>query len=73
MKYTKEEFDKHDKEMTRSVQELKFLVDSAENQASEVVDGKWYPTPHVWRTIAEKALDLAKQQEWFDRYEAKEV
>lgn len=70
--YTEEDFDKRDKEMTRSVQKLKYLVDLAENQASEVVDGKWYPTSHVWRTIAEKALDLANKEEWFDRYEDKE-
>lgn len=75
MKYTKEEFDKHDKKMMNDVAELEQLVEWAQqdNTAFTEVDGVKYGSAHLWREVAEKALDLANQQEWFDRYEDKEV
>lgn len=75
MKYTKKEFDKHDKKMMNNVAELEQLVEWAQqdNNSFTEVDGVKYGSAHLWREVAEKALDLANQQEWFDRYEDKEL
>ena len=59
------EFDKRDKKMTQDIETLKMLIESAENESTEI------PTSHIWREIAKNALDLADQQEWFERYEDK--
>lgn len=66
------EFDKRDKKMTQDIETLKMLIESAENESTEIIDGVTYPTSHIWREIAQLALDLADQQEWFERYEDKE-
>lgn len=67
----KKEFDKHDKKMMNNVAELEQLVEWAQqdNTAFTEIDGVKYGSAHLWREVAEKALDLANQQEWFDRYE----
>lgn len=62
-----EEFEKHDKKMTALIEELKVTLESAENEGVEVIDGTTYPTSHLWRSVAELALELANKQEWFDR------
>ncbi|OXC25249.1 MULTISPECIES: hypothetical protein [Lactobacillus] len=66
------EFDKRDKKMTQDIETLKMLIESAENESTEIIDGVTYPASHIWREIAKNALDLADQQEWFERYEDKE-
>ena len=66
------EFDKRDKKMSRDIRTLKELVECAENQGTEIINGVTYPASHTWREIAQLALDLADQQEWFERYEDKE-
>ena len=66
------EFDKRDKKMTQDIESLKTLIEGAENESTEIIDGVTYPTSHIWREIAKNALDLADQQEWFERYEDKE-
>ena len=66
------EFDKRDKKMTQDIETLKMLIESAENESTEIIDGVTYPTSYIWREIAKNALDLADQQEWFERYEDKE-
>ena len=50
---------------------LKKAVDVAESQGVETIDGVTYDASHIWRDVAQMALDLADQQEWFDRYDAK--
>lgn len=65
------EFDKRDKKMTQDIETLKMLIESAENESTEIIDGVTYPTSHIWREIAKIALDLADQQEWFERYDDK--
>ena len=59
------EFDKRDKKMTQDIETLKMLIESAENEGTEIINGVTYPASHTWR-------DLADQQEWFERYEDKE-
>ena len=66
------EFDKRDEKMTQDIETLKMLIESAENESTEIIDGVTYPTSHIWREIAKNALDLADQQEWFESYEYKE-
>ena len=63
------EFDKRDKKMTQDIETLKMLIESAENESTEIIDGVTYPTSYIWREIAKIALDLANQQEWFESYE----
>ena len=66
-----QEFDKRDKKMSHDIDELKKAVDVAESQGVETIDGVTYDASHIWRDVAQMALDLADQQEWFDRYDAK--
>lgn len=66
------EFDKRDEKMTQDIETLKMLIESAENEDWETIDGVTYGASHTWREIAQLALDLADQQEWFERYEDKE-
>lgn len=63
------DFDKRDKKMTQDIETLKMLIESAENESTEIIDGVTYPASHIWREIAKIALDLANQQEWFESYE----
>ncbi|MBW8014231.1 hypothetical protein E0712_07355 [Lactobacillus helveticus] len=65
------EYDKRDAQMTKDIDTLKELIENAENEGTETIDGVTYGAPHTWREVAQLALDLADQQEWFDRYEAK--
>ena len=67
----KQEFEKHDKKMTQDISTLKRLVECAENEAPTIVDGTTYSASHGWYEVAQLALDLADQQEWFERYEDK--
>lgn len=66
------EFDERDKKMTKDIKKLKMFIEDAENESTDIVDGVAYPASHIWREIAQLALDLADQQEWFERYEDKE-
>ena len=65
------EFDKHDKKMSNDISNLKKLVECGENQSCSVIDGVSYGASHTWYEVAQIALSLAEQQEWFDRYEDK--
>lgn len=65
------EFDKHDKKMSNDISNLKKLVECGENQSCTVIDGVSYSASHTWYEVAQIALSLAEQQEWFDRYEDK--
>ena len=65
------EYDKRDKQMSRNISNLKKLVECGENQSCSVIDGVSYGTSHTWYEVAQIALSLAEQQEWFDRYEDK--
>lgn len=68
---SKQEFDKYAKKMTQDISTLKRLVECAENEAPTIVDRTTYPASHGWYEVAQLALDLADQQEWFERYEDK--
>ena len=57
--------------MSKDIDTLKALVDNAESQGWTTIDGVTYGASYTWREIAQLALDLADQQEWFDRYENK--
>ncbi|MGQ5709469.1 hypothetical protein [Lactobacillus sp. PSON] len=61
------EFEENDKKMTNNIEELKQLIETAENDGFTVIDGKEYGSAHIWREVAEIALELANEQEWFDR------
>lgn len=65
------EFAKRDNRMSKDIDTLKALVDNAESQGWTTIDGVTYGASYTWREIAQLALDLADQQEWFDRYENK--
>ena len=65
------DFDKRDKKMTQDIETLKMLIESAENESTEIINGVTYSASHTWREIAQLALNLADQQEWFERYEDK--
>ena len=65
------EFDKRDKKMTQDIKTLKMLIESAENESTEIINGVTYSSSHTWREIAQLALNLADQREWFERYEDK--
>ncbi|MCO0806753.1 hypothetical protein NGA74_02100 [Lactobacillus helveticus] len=67
----KQEFSKRDNQMAKDIDTLKALVDNAENQGWETIDGVNYGASHTWREVAQLALDLADQQEWFNRYDNK--
>lgn len=68
MKYTEFEFNKQDATYTRQIDTLKKLVECAENESSNLIDGVFYPVSTTWREIAQIALDLADGADWFDRY-----
>lgn len=38
------DFDKRDKKMTQDIETLKMLIESAENESTEIIDGVTYPT-----------------------------
>lgn len=40
------EFDKRDEKMTQDIETLKMLIESAENESTEIIDGVTYPTSH---------------------------
>ena len=65
------QYEKRDHRMTKDINTLKALVDNAENQGWETIDGVNYGASHTWREVAQLALDLADQQEWFNRYDNK--
>ena len=65
------EYDKRDKQMSRDISNLKKLVECGESQTCTIIDGVSYGASHTWYEVAQIALDLAEQQEWFDRYEDK--
>lgn len=67
-KYTDEEFDKHDRKMSTLIDEVKDSLESAENKANLIIDKHAYPTSYIWRDIANLALKLADEEDWFDRY-----
>lgn len=66
-----QEFEKRDKQMTSSIKDLKTLVENAESEGIQIIDGVTYSSSHMWVEIAKMALDVAEQQEWFERYEDK--
>ena len=66
-----QEYDKRDAQMSEDISTLKALIENAENGGWETIDGVNYGASHTWREIAQMALDLADQQEWFNRYEDK--
>lgn len=68
MNLNDKEFDRRDKKMSGDIAEIRKFIDAAEDLEIEIVDGIEYPTAHIWKTVAEKALDLSNQQEWFDNY-----
>lgn len=65
------EFDERDKKMNEDIETLKLLIVNAELEGTEVIDGVTYPVSRTWRKVAQLALDLADQQEWFEHYEDK--
>lgn len=65
------EYDKRDKQMSKDISNLKKLVECGESQTCTIIDGVSYGASHSWYEVAQLALDLAEQQEWFDRYEDK--
>lgn len=58
---------KREQKIENSIEELKNLEESAESQTDIVINGTSYPASHTWREIAKLALNIADQQEWFER------
>ena len=38
--------------MTQDIKTLKMLIESAENEGTEIINGVTYPASHTWREIA---------------------
>lgn len=66
-----QEYNKRANQIDKAISTVKALVENAENEGWETIDGVTYGASHTWREIAQMALDLADQQEWFERYEDK--
>lgn len=66
-----QEYNKRANQIDKDISTVKALVENAENEGYETIDGVTYGASHTWREIAQMALDLADQQEWFERYEDK--
>ena len=66
-----QEYNKRANQIDKYISTVKALVENAENEGWETIDGVTYGASHTWREIAQMALDLADQQEWFERYEDK--
>ena len=66
-----QEYNKRANQIDKDISTVKALVENAENEGWETIDGVTYGASHTWREIAQMALDLADQQEWFERYEDK--
>lgn len=66
-----QEYNKRANQIDKDISTAKALVENAENEGWETIDGVTYGASHTWREIAQIALDLADQQEWFERYEDK--
>ena len=43
------EFDKRDEKMTQDIKTLKMLIESAENEGTEIINGVTYPASHTWQ------------------------
>lgn len=68
MKYTEQEFAKKDAHCSEQIKRLKEMVELAESESNLTVDGVPEPVSTQWREVAEIALDLANNADWFDRY-----
>ena len=66
-----QEYNKRADQLDKDISTVKALIENAESQGWETIDGVTYGASHTWREVAQLALDLADQQEWFDRYDAK--
>ena len=66
-----QEYNKRANQLDKDISTVKALIENAENEGYETIDGVMYGASHTWREIAQMALDLADQQEWFERYEDK--
>ena len=66
-----QEYNKRADQLDKDISTVKALIENAENEGWETIDGVTYGVSHTWREIAQMALDLADQQEWFERYEDK--
>ena len=66
-----QEYNKRANQIDKDISTVKALVENAENEGWETIDGVTYGASHTWREIAQMALDLADQQEWFERDEDK--
>ena len=66
-----QEYNKRANQIDKDISTVKALVENAENEGWETIDGVTYGASHTWREIAQMALDLADQQEWIERYEDK--
>ena len=66
-----QEYNKRADQLDKDISTVKALIENAENEGWETIDGVTYGASHTWREIAQMALDLADQQEWIERYEDK--
>ena len=66
-----QEYNKRADQLDKDISTVKALIENAENEGYETIDGVMYGASHTWLEIAQMALDLADQQEWIERYEDK--
>lgn len=66
--YSEDEFYKHENTVEELKKEIKANLENAENEGNFILDNRAYPTSYVWRDIAQLALRMADEEDWFDRY-----
>lgn len=66
---TQEDLNKHNRHIKDTIEQLEFYLDCAKNKNNVDEDGFMQPISYEWRKVAELALDLANESDFFDRYE----
>ena len=70
MEYATQKEVRHHKEHIKdTIEHLEFYLDCAKNKNNVDEDGFIQPISYEWRKVAELALDLANESDFFDRYE----
>ena len=54
-----QEYNKRADQLDKDISTVKALIENAENEGYETIDGVMYGASHTWREIAQMALDLS--------------
>ena len=66
---TQKEVRQHKEHIKLTIEQLEFYLDRAKNKNNVDEDVFMQPISYEWRKVAELALDLANECDFFDRYE----